>query len=155
MVLLTDILTSIRVKVPLEAVTKEEVLRELVDVLARDGAVSDAEEGLRVVQQREQVLSTGIGHGVALPHGKTEVAPELVIAAGVTGVPLEFDALDAAPVRLVFLLLGPETAAGAHIKALSRISKLVRQKDVRERLLAAQDPAAFLEVLREAEAGGA
>lgn len=151
MVLLTDILTSIRVKVPLEAATKDEVLRELVDVLVRDGAVVEPEEALRVVQQREEVLSTGIGHGVALPHGKTAAVPEMVIAAGVTRDPLEFDALDAAPVRLVFLLLGPESAAGAHIKALSRISRLVRKPDVRERLLSANDSETFLEVLREAE----
>lgn len=151
MVLLTDILTSIRVKVPLEAATKDEVLRELVDVLVREGAVVEPEEALRVVRQREQVLSTGIGHGVALPHGKTDAVPELVIAAGVTRDPLEFDALDAEPVRLLFLLLGPEAAAGAHIKALSRISRLVRQPELRERLLSAADPDAFLEVLREAE----
>lgn len=150
-VLLTDILTSIRVKVPLEAETKEEVLRELVDVLGSDGCVGDRAAVLRVVQQREQVLSTGIGHGVALPHGKSDACQELAIAAGVTREPLEFDALDAQPVRLVFLLVGPETAAGMHIKALSRISRLVRQPELRERLMAAQDPESFIEVLREAE----
>lgn len=124
-------------------------------MLARDGAIGDPDEALRVVQQREQVLSTGIGHGVALPHGKTDVCPELAIAAGVTREPVEFDALDAAPVRLVFLLVGPESSAGAHIKALSRISRLVRQPELRDRLMAAEDRESFLEVLRGAEAGGA
>ena len=150
-VLLSDILTTIRVKVPLEAGTKDGVLRELLDVLASDGCVSDPAAALRVVQQREQVLSTGIGHGEALPHGKTDTCEELVIAAGVASEPVEFDALDAEPVRLVFLLVGPETAAGAHIKALSRISRLVRQPDVRQRLMAAGDSETFLETLREAE----
>ena len=151
MVLLSDILTTIRVKVPLKAETKDGVLRELLDVLARDGCVTDPEAALRVVQQREQVLSTGIGHGVALPHGKTDTCQELVIAAGVTAEPVEFDALDAEPVRLVFLLVGPESAAGAHIKALSRISRLVRQSDVRQGLMASRDSETFLETLREAE----
>ncbi len=150
-VLLTDILQSIRVKVPLEGGTKDEVLRELVDVLAADGCVADPQAALRVVQQREEVLSTGIGHGVALPHGKTDTCQELVIAAGVTAAPVDFDALDGEPVQLVFLLIGPESAAGMHIKALSRISRLVRQPESRDRLKAAPDSSSFLEVLREAE----
>jgi len=148
---LTDILTTIRVKVPLEGGTKDEVLRELVEVLAAEDCVADPEAALRVVRQREQVLSTGIGHGVALPHGKTDTCRELVIAAGVTSAPVEFDALDGEPVRLVFLLLGPESAAGTHIKALSRISRMVRQPESRERLMEAPDSSSFLEALREAE----
>lgn len=155
MVLLTDLLTSIRVKVPLEAGAKDEVLRELVGVLMGAGCVGDPAEVLRVVQQREQVLSTGIGHGVALPHGKSDACRELVIAAGVTREPVEFDALDAEPVRLIFLLVGPENNAGAHIKALSRISRLVRQPELRDRLMEAESEATFMEVLREAEAEGA
>jgi mannitol/fructose-specific phosphotransferase system IIA component (Ntr-type) len=150
-VLLSELLSSLRVKVPLEATTKDEVLTELVDVLAADGAVIDRDEALRVVRERERVLSTGIGHGVALPHGKSETCESLAMAAGVTREPLEFDALDEEPVRLVFLLVGPETAAGLHIKALSRISRLVRQPELRERLLAASDRQEFLDVLREAE----
>ena len=153
MVLLSELLSSARVKVPLEATTKDEVLTELVDVLAADGAVIDRDEALRVVRERERVLSTGIGHGVALPHGKSDTCEALAMAAGVTRAPLDFDALDEEPVRIIFLLLGPETAAGLHIKALSRISRLVRQPELREQLLAAPDRQAFLDVLREAEGG--
>lgn len=151
MVLLSDLLSSVRVKVPLEATTKEAVLRELVAVLADDQAIADAEDVLRVVRERERILSTGIGHGVALPHGKSDACPDLSIAAGVTRQPIEFDALDKAPVQLVFLLVGPESAAGPHIKALSRISRLVRQPDLRQRLMEVQDGQAFLDILREAE----
>jgi mannitol/fructose-specific phosphotransferase system IIA component (Ntr-type) len=154
-VLLSELLSSPRVKVPLEATTKDEVLTELVDVLAADGCIHDRDEALRVVRERERVLSTGIGNGVALPHGKSDTCEALAMAAGVTAVPLEFDALDDEPVRLVFLLVGPETAAGLHIKALSRISRLVRQPALRERLVGASDREAFLEVLRKAEAEGA
>ena len=150
MVLLSDLLTSPRVKVPLEATTKEEVLRELVGLLGDDHCVGDREEVLRVVRAREDVLSTGIGHGVALPHGKSDACAELAIAAGVTREPVEFDALDEEPVRLVFLLVGPESATGPHIKALSRISHLVRQPELRRRLIEASDRDAFLDVLREA-----
>lgn len=153
MVLLPDLLASLRVKVPLEATTKEAVLRELVDVLVEDGCVEDPEEALRAVRDREAVLSTGIGHGVALPHGKTDACQELTIAAGVTTGPVEFAALDQEPVRLVFLLVGPESAAGPHIKALSWISHLVRRPEVRDGLMGAGSDEEFLRVLREAEAG--
>lgn len=138
-------------KVPLEATTKDEVLRELVDVLAQDGCVADREAVLRVVREREAVLSTGVGHGVALPHGKSDACPGLSIAAGVTTEPVDFDALDQEPVRLIFLLVSPESAAGAHIKMLSRISHLVRRPAVRDRLIQAADDEAFLRVLREVE----
>jgi mannitol/fructose-specific phosphotransferase system IIA component (Ntr-type) len=151
-VLISDILTSMRVKVPLEATTKDEVLRELVDVLALDGCIQNPAEVLRVVLDREKVLSTGIGHGVALPHGKTDVCADLVVAAGVTRDDVDFDALDERPVRLFFLLVGPEAAAGAHIKALSRISRLVRRPELRDQLMAAPDQESFLALLRDAEA---
>lgn len=104
-----------------------------------------------MVRERERVLSTGIGHGVALPHGKTDACSEMVIAAGVAEGPVEFDALDDQPVRLVFLLVGPETAAGLHIKMLSRISRLVRQPELRDQLMSAPDAETFRRMLREAE----
>ncbi|NIP82830.1 MAG: PTS transporter subunit EIIA [Gemmatimonadetes bacterium] len=153
MVLLSDLLSSVRVKVPLEATTKDALLGELVDVLVADRCVSDREPVLDVVRERERVLSTGVGHGVALPHGKTDACDRLLIAAGVTREPVDFDALDGAPVQLIFLLVGPESAAGAHVKALSRISKLVRQPEVRLRLMESKDRETFIETLREAEAG--
>jgi nitrogen PTS system EIIA component len=147
------LLPSSRVKVPLEATTKDDVLAELVGVLAETRCVRDPGEVLRVIRERESVLSTGIGSGVAIPHGKTMASPELIIAAGVTRSPVDYDALDGEPVRLVFLLVGPEAAAGAHIKALSRISRLVRQPELRSRLLNAPDSESFVTALREAEIG--
>lgn len=151
-VLLSDLLSSTRVKVPLEATTKDGLLHELVDVLAEDRCIQDPDEVLRVVKERESILSTGIGNGVAIPHGKSTSCRELSIAAGVAPAPVQFDALDGEPVQLVFLLVGPEAAAGAHIKALSRISRLVRQPELRQRLMRSRDPQEFLDALREAEA---
>jgi mannitol/fructose-specific phosphotransferase system IIA component (Ntr-type) len=147
---LTDLLTAERIRVPLRGRSKDELLRELVDVVAA-GNGSDREDMLRAVREREAVLSTGIGHGVAIPHGKSAAVSELRLAAGNVVDPVDFDALDGEPVRLLFLLVGPETAAGAHIKALSRISRLVRQDTVRQRLTEATTPAAFLAALQEAE----
>jgi mannitol/fructose-specific phosphotransferase system IIA component (Ntr-type) len=152
-VLLSELLSSSLVKVPLEATTKDEILAELVEVLARERCIRDAVEVLRVIREREAVLSTGIGNGVAIPHGKSMAAPQLSIAAGVARDAVEYDALDGEPVRLVFLLVGPEAAAGAHIKALSRISRLVRQPELRARLLDSPDSESFVEAVREAEIG--
>jgi len=148
--LLTDLLTIDRIKIPLQASTKDDVLRELVQVVARD--VEAPDEVLRAVREREAVLSTGIGNGVAIPHGKSSMVADLVMAAGRTAAPVEFDSLDGKPVQLLFMLIGPETAAGPHIKALSRISRLIRKDSVREQLINAQSAEEFYRGLKEAEA---
>ncbi len=149
--LLTDLITPERIGIPLAASDKDELLRELVDLVTRHDRVDDPVDVLRAVREREAVLSTGIGHGVAIPHGKSPAMPELRMAAGRTARPVDFDALDGQPVQLFFLLVGPESAAGPHIKALSRISRLVRREDIRGKLLAARDPAEFYRALQDAE----
>jgi mannitol/fructose-specific phosphotransferase system IIA component (Ntr-type) len=151
-VLLTELLAADRIRVPLAAQTKEAVLEELVGVLHASGAVADADAVLRAVRQREAQLSTGIGGGVGIPHGKAEGVEGLTMAAGVSARPLDFEALDGQPVRLFFLLVGPESAAGAHVKALSRISRLVRGEALRRRLLDAASAEEFMAVVAEAEA---
>jgi mannitol/fructose-specific phosphotransferase system IIA component (Ntr-type) len=150
-VLLSELLTPARVRVALEARTKDGVIEELVGVLRDTGAVDDAEGVLRAVRQREEVLSTGVGSGVAIPHGKSDGVAGLAMAAGVAVPPIDFDALDGQPVSLFFLLVGPESAAGPHVKTLSRIARLVRRDDFRERLAAAASAEEFLAVLAEAE----
>ena len=149
---LADLLTIDRIRIPLAGGTKSALLAELVSIVAADDGVGDREIVLRAVLDREAILSTGIGHGVAIPHGKSAVVPELRMAAGRTTAPVDFDSLDGQPVQLLFLLIGPESAAGPHIKALSRISRLVRREDVRERLVLANSAGEFLQALREAEA---
>lgn len=149
--LLTELLTPERIKIPLEARSKEELLRELVSAVTGSDR-EDHDDVLRAVREREAVLSTGIGHGVAIPHGKSAAVGELRMAAGRTREPIDFDALDGQPVSLVFLLVGPESAAGPHIKALSRISRIVRRDDVRDRLIAAGSADEFLQALQDAEA---
>jgi mannitol/fructose-specific phosphotransferase system IIA component (Ntr-type) len=150
-VLLSELLTPDRVRVPLRGESKQALLEELVGVLAESGAVADADEVLRAVRAREQVLSTGVGSGVGIPHGKCDAVPALAMAAGVTSAPVDFESLDGEPVRLLFLLVAPAAAAGDHVKALSRISRLVRREDFRQRLEGARTPEEFMSLLVEAE----
>lgn len=149
--LLTDLLTPDRIKIPLVSRTKDEILSELVDIIGKTAPVRDLGEVLRAVREREEVLSTGIGNGVAIPHGKSASIGDLALAAGVTRDGVDFEALDGRPVNLFFLLVGPEAAAGQHVKALSRISRLLRKDSFRTRLISASSAEEFHAVLSEAE----
>jgi PTS system nitrogen regulatory IIA component len=149
-VLLTELLTPDRIRVPLAAADKPGALRELAQLLAEAAGV-DPEPLLQAVQERELVLSTGIGHGIAIPHAKSPLVSGLSLVCGSSPVGVPFDALDGEPVRLFFLLVGPDSAAGLHVKALSRIARLVRRESVRDALLAAESPTAFYQILVEAE----
>ncbi len=148
--LLTELLTPERIKVPLAAADKPGVLGELTQLLAEQANV-EADPLLAAVLEREHVLSTGIGHGIAIPHAKSLLLTELALVAGCAPRGVAFEALDGEPVRLFFLLIGPESAAGQHVKALSRIARLVRRESVRDALIEAADPQQFHQILVEAE----
>ncbi len=150
--LLTELLSRERVKIPLRATGKRAVIEELSELVAEVSGVPEESEAIRsAVLEREAVLSTGIGGGVGIPHGKTSVVGELVLVAGCPREPVDFEALDGRPVRLLMMLVGPESAAGLHIKVLSRISRLLRDESVRRRLFEAEGAEEFLRVIRDAE----
>jgi len=109
------------------------------------------DEVLGAILERERQFPTGIGYGVAVPHGKTPALTALVVVAGTTPAPVPYETIDGEPVRLFFLLAGPESAAGSHVKALSRISRLVRREPVRSRLLGARTPEEFYRAVCDAE----
>jgi nitrogen PTS system EIIA component len=147
---LSELLTPSRIRVPLRSADKEGVLRELVDLAVAGNGVP-AEEVFGAILERERQFPTGIGYGVAVPHGKTPGITTLAVVAGTADRPVPYETVDGQPVRLFFLLIGPESLAGAHVKALSRISRLVRQEPVRAGLLAARTPDEFYRTLCEAE----
>jgi len=122
---LTDILAADCVKVPMEATDKTGAIRELVDLLAERGRISDRDELLQAVLDREKIRSTGIGKGLAVPHGKCGACPELVMAVGKPAKPIDFDSKDGQPVDLIVLLASPPDQTGPHIQALARISRLM------------------------------
>ena len=147
---LADLITPPRIRLPVEAQDKPGALRELAHLLAEQcgGGVEDIIQG---VEERERSLGTGIGFGVAIPHGKSPTMRELGVVCGVTAAPIAWDSVDGEPVRLLFLLAGPESSAGIHVKVLSRIARLVRREAVRQRLLQATSPEELHRAIRESE----
>jgi mannitol/fructose-specific phosphotransferase system IIA component (Ntr-type) len=148
---LTDILTTSRVELDLDAANKDDVIERLVSLIVTTVSGMDCDTVLKAVRAREKLMSTGVGNSVAIPHGKTNAASSLVAAFGRCIDPIEFDALDGQPVSLVFLLVGPEDAAGPHIKALSRISRLLSYEEFRTRLMEAVTPEEVLEAISAEE----
>ena len=118
----------------LKSVTKNEVLREMASSLKEAGLVPDVEEAVNVILERERLGSTGIGDGIAIPHGKLKGIDHILCAFGRSKEGVDFDAVDGKPVHILFLLLAPEDSAGLHIQMLSRISRILRDPSLRKRL---------------------
>jgi len=118
--------------------SKADVLAELVNVLINSGLKIDRAKAIDVLQQREKLGSTGIGDGVAIPHGKVSDLHELVVAFGRSRKGIPFDAIDGKPVHLFFLLLAPENSTGQHLKALAKISKMLKTPNFRKKLIDAK-----------------
>ena len=148
--LLTELLTPDRVVVPLSARDKSGIIAELTRHLT-DQSGGNYQDVLGAVEEREAVLSTGIGFGVAIPHARSSAVSGLTLVCGVSPEPVPFDSIDGEPVRLFFLIVGPESSAGQHVKVLSRIARLVRRENLRERLCEAQTGDEFYQALLDAE----
>ena len=130
---------------------KDDVINELVDLLKGDERVIDLEEIRKCVFEREEKMSTGVGKGFAIPHGKTNSVSDIVAAFGKSETPIEYNSLDGEPVHLVFLMIGKETLLAKHIKLLSRISRLMNNEEFRKKLIEAESKETILKIFREEE----
>ena len=148
---LTQILQPSCVKVPLEGKDKETVITELVDLLDANGLLLDRNAVLDAVMAREQTRSTGIGSGIAIPHGKCTAVKELVMAMGVAGKAIDFASVDGKPVTIVILLVSPADRTGPHIQALARISRLMLDEQFKQRLEKASSDEEAYELLSSKE----
>lgn len=137
---LTDTLKPQNILVPLLAQTKNEAISELVSLLAKNGEIQDAKAVLDAVLEREMTRTTGIGNGLAIPHGKTSGTAQLVMAIGKAGTPIDFQSIDGRPVSVVWLLASPPDKTGPHIHALARISRLMTIDKFRAALNQAMSP---------------
>jgi len=136
----------------LHATTKSEVLVELSTPLARAQPGLEPERLMEVLRERERLGSTGIGEGVAIPHGKLNGLAQLCASFGVSRSGVNFDAIDGKPTHLFFALVAPENSAGLHLKALARISRLFKNPRFREAILKAQTPEQIYGLIAEEDA---
>jgi fructose-specific phosphotransferase system IIA component len=148
---LLDILSPDCVKVPLDARDKRGAIEELVDLLATAGKVNDPAALKQAVWTRETTRTTGIGHALAIPHGKSEGVSDLAMAIGKPAEPLDFQSIDNKPVRLVVLLASPLDRTSDHIQALARISRLLTVEEFRTRMYEAESGDSIYDMLREQE----
>jgi PTS system nitrogen regulatory IIA component len=149
---IADLLTD-RVVIPeLQAGGKADALDEMTQVLAAAHPEIDSARLREVLEDRERLGSTGIGGGVAIPHARLPGLSGILAVFGRSSRGVDFEAVDGAPTRLFFLLVAPEDSSGMHLKALARIARLLKEQTVREQLLACDDRAGLLRIIRDAEA---
>jgi len=148
-----DFLDPEAINTDIQAADKEGIIRELVGLLISTGAVNakDKEKIIGILMDRESLGSTGVGQGIGIPHGKTNSVKKLVAALGISKKGVNFDSLDGEPVSIIFLLLAPEDSAGPHLKALARISRLLKDKYFRETLKAAVDKKSVIKIISQEE----
>jgi mannitol/fructose-specific phosphotransferase system IIA component (Ntr-type) len=144
---LRDLLDESVVKVGLQSTEKEACFEEMTDILVRAGRLTDRAGALAAVRQREAQGTTGIGQGVAIPHGKHASIPTLTAAMGISSKGIEFESIDGDKVRLVFMLLARIDDPGPHVRALAEIARLVQTPGFYRRLMEARTPKEVLEIL--------
>jgi len=144
-----EFLSKKAVTVNLKSTDKEGVIRELIDLLAKADEIKGKEDLVKALMTRESLGSTGIGQGIGIPHAKSTNAKNLVAAFGLSQKGVNFDSLDGEPVYIFFLLIAPEESAGPHLKALARISRMLKDKYFRDMLKAAKDEKEILRIIQE------
>jgi fructose-specific phosphotransferase system IIA component len=148
---LSELLTPDALTFNLRARTKREALAELVGVLESAHGLNSQGEILDRVLRREAMMTTGIGNGVAIPHGKARSVDRMVAACAVVSEGLEYESEDAQPVYLIVMFVSPESATTQHVRALANLSRLLKEESVRNALREARGPDAFLNALQSAE----
>ncbi|MDT8441261.1 MAG: PTS sugar transporter subunit IIA [Desulfuromonadales bacterium] len=148
---ISDFLDPAAIVADLKGSSKKEVLAELTEALRHVDSSLDRDSVLKVLLERERLGSTGIGEGVAIPHGKLREIETMRISFGLSRQGVDFDSMDGKPAHLFFLLVAPEESVGIHLKTLARISKLLKNLDVRERLLNAVDADELFRIISEEE----
>ena len=147
-----DFLAEDMVVAALEGRKKDDVIEELAEVVSRHHPEIDHWKLVGALQDRERLNSTALGEGVAIPHGRLPGVKRVVAAFGRSPQGVDFNSLDGKPTHLFFLLVAPEDSAGAHLKALARISRLLKDDSFRARLMQAEDGPSLYRIIREEDA---
>lgn len=147
-----DFLNPKAISVDLKAQDKRSAIRELADLLVAAGEIKNKEDLVRILMDRETLGSTGIGQGIGIPHGKSPKVKKLVAALGISKKGVDFESLDGEPVYIFLLLVAPEESAGPHLKALARISRLLKDKYIREALRKVPTAKELLKLIKDEDA---
>jgi len=132
---LTDVLNEDFVNISLSGTNRDECIKELIDKLATAQTINSADSIFDAVLEREKIMTTGVGNGIAIPHCKHPDSPNFSVCLGIQQKGVDFQSIDKKNVTIIFLLVGPENNPGLHIKLLSRISRLMSNEELRQQLL--------------------
>ena len=144
---LKKLLTEDTIILELKGVNKEEIIQEMIDLLVLRGRIKDSDAALRAVMEREQKMSTGMQHGIAIPHGKTDSVDKLVTAMALKREGVDFGSMDGKPSTIFIMTISSISRTGPHIQFLSEISQVLNDPDKRERILLAQSTSEVMEIL--------
>lgn len=148
---LKSVLTTDTVNLHLKGKTKDEIIGELLDILVASGKVTDRAEALSCVLDRERKMSTGMKHGIAIPHGKTDSVSDLVACIGISDNPVDFDSLDQEPCRIFIMTLSPISKTGPHLQFLAEVSLLFKSAEKRQDILSAKTKEDVIKILTSVE----
>ena len=148
---ISEILSEKVIATGLEATDKYEAIDKMIELACASGNMINKDNVKQCVLDREKLVSTGVGKGFAIPHGKTDDIKDIVAAFAVLKTPIDFDSIDLEPVKYIFLVIGKESLLNAHIKLLSRISRIMNKEEFRERLDDAKSPEEIMEMFRQEE----
>lgn len=144
-----DILSENTISFNVEAKNKEQLLDEMMELVSKSSKVLDKDKAKKEILQRESIMSTGVGKGIALPHAKTNTVTDSIGALAVLKNKVDYNSLDSKPVDIVFLLLGKEKNVGTHLLLLSKISRLMNNEEVKQKIKNAGTPDKVLEIFNE------
>jgi len=148
---LTQLLSEETIEVSLKQHKKESVIEELLVLAIKSGNINDRMKAFEDIMKREEMMSTGLEHGIAVPHAKTKAADDLTLSLGISKEGIDFDAADDKPSYLFFMLLAPEDAAGPNVKVLAEIARITKNKEFCRSLINASSPKEVLQLIDEAE----
>jgi len=146
---LKTVLTKDTISLHLKGTTKEEIVNELLDILVAANKIDDREAAYAAIMDRERKMSTGMKHGIAIPHGKSTTVNDLVACIGVSDTAVDFDSLDHIPCRIFIMTLSPLEKTGPHLQFLAEISLLFKSSEKRQEILNATSAEAILKILAE------
>jgi fructose-specific phosphotransferase system IIA component len=148
---IASLLNPQAINLNLQSTAKLPALREVAELLRNHKCVNNFETFFEHVLERERVSNTALGHDVAIPHARTDQCSEILIAVGRSRQGIDFEAKDGRPVRLIFLIGTPKAMVTDYLRVVGNLARLLRQDDLRQRLLEAPDPATFIQIIEEAE----